>query len=50
MATIQGDALSYDESGWEDSESERPKMKAIPYCVWDNREPGEMRVSVNEIE
>ncbi|MBO0995178.1 glycoside hydrolase family 127 protein [Bacillus sp. SD088] len=57
IATIQGNALYYDESGWEESlyKNERPKMKptiikAIPYYAWDNRTPGEMTVWVNEIE
>ncbi|NLL83677.1 MAG: glycoside hydrolase family 127 protein [Lentisphaerae bacterium] len=25
-------------------------MQAIPYCLWDNRKPGEMRVWINETE
>lgn len=57
VVTIVGEALSYQDTGWEgelyrlDKPSmEQVKFKAIPYYAWDNREPGEMSVWLKEIE
>jgi hypothetical protein len=48
---IQGKGRVIEEIGWRDDlyRSTAPKEKeiaitAIPYCVWGNREPGEMRI------
>lgn len=54
---IGGYAHIPDESGWEGQlyRSQKPKMKpfyftAVPYYLWDNRAPGEMRVWIPECE
>ncbi|MFC1718316.1 glycoside hydrolase family 127 protein [Candidatus Poribacteria bacterium] len=51
ITVIKGNALVADDSDWDDTlyRAEPAKLKpfditAIPYCVWDHREPGEMRV------
>ena len=51
IAVIKGDALVADDSDWDDTlyRAESAKLKpfnitAVPYCVWDHREAGEMRV------
>ncbi len=53
IAVIQGEALVVDDQNWDESTLYRrdnaPTQKttpftAIPYAVWDNREPGVMRV------
>jgi len=51
ITVIRGNALVADNSDWDDTlyRAEPAKLKpfeitAIPYCVWDHREPGEMRV------
>jgi DUF1680 family protein len=48
---IRGKGTLIEERGWEDAlyRSEPPltrgvEVTAVPYCVWDNREAGEMRV------
>jgi DUF1680 family protein len=53
--TIQGDALVPSETGWDRKlyrfESEGPAsthFKAIPYCVWGNRDATEMAVWLRE--
>lgn len=53
VVTISGQALRTDEMAW-DGELYRPSgyaerktaIKAVPYCVWGNRKPGEMLVWV----
>ena len=55
IAVIKGSALVVDDSDW-DSTLYRAKsaelkpidITAIPYCVWDHREPGEMRVWIRK--
>lgn len=51
ITVIKGSTLLVDDSDWDNTlyraEPARLKpfdIKAIPYCVWDHREPGEMRV------
>ncbi len=51
VTILHGQAHAIDDSGWEDDlyRSKPPAEKAVeitavPYCVWDNREPGEMRI------
>jgi uncharacterized protein len=51
VTVLTGFALAEDLSEWADSlyRTERPTLKpvpikAVPYCTWDGREPGEMRV------
>jgi len=51
ITVIKGNALVADDSDWDKTlyRAEPAKLKpfditAIPYCVWDHREPGEMRV------
>ncbi|MGH2523049.1 MAG: glycoside hydrolase family 127 protein, partial [Anaerolineales bacterium] len=51
VTVLRGDALALDNRDWEgrlyraQADSYRPvEITAVPYCVWDNREPGEMRV------
>jgi len=51
VVTLTGDALVADESDWQgilyrpEAARLRPAtLTAVPYCVWDNREPGQMRV------
>ena len=51
VTVIHGKGYAIDEAGWqgelyrEDAPTEREvEITAVPYCVWDNRAPGEMRV------
>lgn len=51
ITVIRGNALVVDDSDWNDTlyRAKLAKLKplditAIPYCVWDHRESGEMRV------
>lgn len=51
VVVIHGKGELIDDAGWENAlyRSQPSRMKnidllAVPYCVWDNREPGEMRV------
>lgn len=51
VTVVRGRGYAIDEAGWQGNlyRSEIPAEKeieitAVPYCVWDNREPGEMRV------
>lgn len=58
VGIITGDAVRVEPAGWSDglyqSESRVQyshvlfTFKAIPYCFWANREPGEMRVWIRE--
>jgi DUF1680 family protein len=54
VAVIAGSALALDDSGWEDTlyrttpPGTRPiTITAVPYCAWDNREPGAMEVWIH---
>jgi hypothetical protein len=59
VAVITGDALRIEPRGWQDGLYQGQsvteyvhtpfQIKAIPYCFWANREPGEMRVWLREI-
>jgi DUF1680 family protein len=51
VTIIHGKGYAIDETGWQDElyREEAPterevEITAVPYCVWDNRAPGEMRV------
>jgi DUF1680 family protein len=51
VTVIHGKGYAIDEAGWqgelyrEEAPTEREvEITAVPYCVWDNRAPGEMRV------
>jgi len=51
VTVIHGKGYAIDEAGWQDElyREEPPterevEITAVPYCVWDNRAPGEMRV------
>ena len=51
VTVIRGHGSAIDEAGWQGNlyRSKVPaekevKITAVPYCVWDNRQPGEMRV------
>lgn len=51
VAVIEGQGKVIDDASWagglygsEPLEEREIKLTMIPYCVWDNREPGEMRV------
>jgi DUF1680 family protein len=51
VTVIHGKGYAIDEAGWQDElyREEAPgerevEFTAVPYCVWDNRAPGEMRV------
>ena len=51
VVVIHGKGELIDDAGWENAlyRSQPYQVKnidllAVPYCVWDNREPGEMRV------
>ena len=51
VAVVQGHGQAIDASSWgaelyrSQPPAEQPvDLLAVPYCVWDNREPGEMRV------
>jgi len=56
ITVITGAAKRRDESKWKADELYKPgssrltpaKIKAVPYCVWDNRAPGEMLVWLRE--
>ncbi len=52
---ISGRARRVDRRGWKDTlyrpvgTPTRPAtLKAVPYCIWDNRRPGEMQVWIRE--
>ncbi|MGD0613720.1 MAG: beta-L-arabinofuranosidase domain-containing protein [Anaerolineales bacterium] len=51
VTVIRGKGTAIDDAGWGETlyRSRSPKVNeieltALPYCLWDNREPGEMRV------
>jgi DUF1680 family protein len=51
VAILRADGLQFDASGWEKTlysahipATQLATLTAIPYCLWDNRAPGEMRV------
>jgi DUF1680 family protein len=51
VTVIEGRAALTDDSGWENTlyrtaaPEEKPiSIRAVPYCTWDNRSAGEMRV------
>jgi DUF1680 family protein len=51
VSVIAGNARRVDRAGWrgalyrrEGSRTRSVRIRAVPYCVWDNREPGEMLV------
>jgi uncharacterized protein len=51
VTVIHGKGVAIDEAGWQDElyREEAPterevEITAVPYCVWDNRAPGEMRI------
>jgi len=56
ITVITGSAKRRDESKWKGDELYKPdpskvkpaRIKAVPYCVWDNRAPGEMLVWMRE--
>ena len=56
VCVLAADALAELDEGWEDA-LYRPAGAGlkpvaatwVPYCVWDNREPGEMRVWVRQV-
>ncbi|MHC4249987.1 MAG: glycoside hydrolase family 127 protein [Planctomycetota bacterium] len=56
VTVITGGAKRRDDSKWKAGELYKPgpskleaaKIKAVPYCVWDNRDAGEMLVWVRE--
>ncbi len=54
VVTIEGDALKYKQRDWKNTlyqsagQVEPTKIKAIPYNVWGNREPGQMTVWIPE--
>ncbi len=49
---VEGDGLAVDPAAWTDDQPYRPlgqdaqavRLKAIPYYLWGNRQPGEMSV------
>ena len=56
VVVISGEALAVDDADWDgqlyraQAPGLRPaRLKAIPYCAWDNREPGAMQVWLPEI-
>jgi DUF1680 family protein len=51
VTVISGRARRIDRSGWENalyrpalSRTKAARLEAVPYCVWNNRKAGEMRV------
>ena len=55
VAVLRGQALVEQDADWDralyrakPAELKPAEITAVPYCVWDNREPGEMRVWVRE--
>lgn len=54
VTTIKSPTLLVDDSDWNNTlyrsapvRLKQSEIKAIPYCVWDNRDPGEMRVWIH---
>jgi DUF1680 family protein len=55
VSAIKGRARRIDRAGWEGalyrpagSRTRPVTFRAVPYCVWDNRKPGEMLVWIRE--
>lgn len=55
VVVLTGEAEILSDDGWAGTlyrtrppATERRQITAVPYCVWDNREPGEMRVWLRE--
>jgi hypothetical protein len=58
VSVVTGDAMRIEPRNWQDGlyhaqstfsyEATPITFKAIPYCFWANREPGEMRVWIRE--
>jgi DUF1680 family protein len=58
IAVVTGDAMRIEPADWSGNlyqplssvtyKTSTLKFKAIPYCFWANREPGEMRVWLRE--
>jgi uncharacterized protein len=51
ITVLRGTAAACDDAGWtgglystQPPRSTPVEITAVPYCVWDNRAPGEMRV------
>ena len=51
VVVVTAEGLIDDDSGWEgrlyrlaDTKTKPFRVRAVPYCVWDNREPGQMLV------
>ena len=52
VVVLEGDAVAREAAGWENTlyRPQQPPhttptpLRAVPYCTWDNREPGEMAV------
>jgi uncharacterized protein len=56
IMTITAKGLRYKPADWKDklyqpapSQAEPADLSAVPYCVWDNRRPGEMKVWIPEV-
>lgn len=56
VMTIKTKGLRYTPADWKDklylpvpSKAESAELTAVPYCVWDNRQPGEMTVWIPEV-
>lgn len=56
VTVLRGDALALDDRSWDGKlySAEAPQytpiaITAVPYCVWDNRDGGEMRVWLREV-
>ena len=56
VVTLSAPALKLAETGWggelyrtKPAATGKAKIKAVPYCTWDNRAPGEMIVWLREV-
>ncbi|NLE62148.1 MAG: glycoside hydrolase family 127 protein, partial [Planctomycetes bacterium] len=56
ILTIKAKGLKYPARDWKDklylpapTQAEPAELTAVPYCVWDNRAPGEMTVWIPEV-
>lgn len=56
ILTIKAKGLKYPARDWRDklyqpapAQAELAELTAVPYCVWDNRAPGEMTVWIPEV-
>jgi DUF1680 family protein len=56
VVVVEADALAVAADGWDASlyqsttslRRTAARLRAVPYCVWDNREPGEMAVWISK--